>query len=73
MEELEHFVELGDVKKYDTELISPSIVEEELSTIENVQVGQSTKIAYGSANPSSENPTEKEKNKQYVKEEVKGQ
>jgi len=56
MEEPENFVELEDVKKIEIESISPTIVEEELSTAEQVQVDQSTENPNDNANPSFENP-----------------
>jgi hypothetical protein len=61
MEEPENFVELEDVTTSETESISPTRVEEELSTMEQVQVGPSAENPNDSVNPSSENPTEKEK------------
>jgi len=63
MEEPKNFVELEEVTTHETESISPTRIEEELSTVEQVE-GQSIKNPNGSTDPSSENPTatdEKEK------------
>jgi hypothetical protein len=69
MEEPESFLELEDVTTSETKYISPTRIEEEISTIEQVQVGQSMENPNKNTNPSSEHPTEmeeKEKHKQKV-------
>jgi hypothetical protein len=53
-------VELEDVTTSETESISPTRIEEEISTTEQVQVGQSMENPNDGANPNPENPAEVE-------------
>jgi hypothetical protein len=51
MEEPDNFVEIEDVMASETESINPTMIEEEISTIEQVQVVQSMKNPNDGANP----------------------